>query len=62
MEKVEVRGFNGTDYQEVWIVVGKQVQYFIVVSSHHFLYRITQPNKLALSPTQRPQLNDDKTV
>jgi hypothetical protein len=62
MEKVEVRGFNGIDYQEVWIVVGKQVRYFTVVSSHRFLYHITQPNKLTLSPTQRPQLNDDKTV
>jgi|TergutCu122P5_1016488.scaffolds.fasta_scaffold1606271_2 hypothetical protein len=54
MEKVEVRGFNGIDDQEVWIVVGKQVQYFTVVSSHRFLYHITQPNKLTLSPTQRP--------
>ena len=45
MEKVEVRGFNGIDYQEIWTVVGKQVQYFTVVSSHRFLYHITQSNK-----------------
>jgi hypothetical protein len=62
MEKVEARGFNGIDYQEAWIVVRKQVQYFTVVSSHRFLYHITQPKKLTLSPTQRPQLKDDKTV
>jgi hypothetical protein len=46
MEKVEVRGFNGIDYQEVGIVVGKQAQYFIVVSSHGFLYHTTRPNRL----------------
>lgn len=57
-----MRGFNGIDYQVVWIVVGKQVQYFIVVSSNRFLYHTTQPNKLTLSPTQRSQINDDKTV
>jgi hypothetical protein len=62
MEKVEVSGFNGTDYQEVRIVVGKQVQYFAVVSSHRFLYHKTQSHKITLSPTQRPQLNDDKNV